>query len=71
MATGGGSACLNESLAMVEVPGLSKSAFMSIKEEVGKTWAHILLEETHKAGAEERRLAIEHGKFLRVWRWYM
>ena len=63
MATGGGSACLNESLALVEVPGISKSVFTSIEEEVGKAWAHLLLEETLKAGAEERRLAIERGEF--------
>ena len=63
MATGGGSACLNESLATVEVPGISKSAFTSIEEAVGKAWGHLLLEETLKAGAEEKRLAIERGEF--------
>ena len=51
MATVGGSECLNKSLAIVEVLGLSKSAFMSIEEEVG----------TLKAGAEKRRLATERG----------
>jgi len=54
---------LNESLAIDEVPGISKSVFTSTEEEVGKAWAHLLLEETLKAGAEERRLVIEHGEF--------
>ena len=66
MATGGGSARLNESLAIMEVPGLPKSTFTSIEEEVGKAWAHLLLEETLKAGAEERGLAIERGEFLLI-----
>ena len=63
MATGGGSVRLNESLAIDEVPGISKSVLTSIEEEVGKAWARLSLEEALKAGAVERRLAIEHGEF--------
>ena len=53
MATGGGSVRLNESLAIDEVPGISKSVLTSIEEEVVKAWARLSLEETLKAGAEE------------------
>ncbi len=63
MATGGGAARLNETTATMEVPGLSKTAFIAIEEDIGRAWANLLTDEALQAGQEERQLVEQRGEY--------
>lgn len=63
MATGGGQRNLNELLASINVPGISKPTFTHIETQIGTKWEQILTQEIVKAGEEEKRLAIERKDF--------
>ena len=61
ISTGGGSAHLNEQMANVGVPALSKKTFTRIERELGKEMEEEVTCELLKAGDEERALATEYS----------
>ena len=61
MATGGGAAKLNETMATMGCPGMSQSTFSSIEEEIGKHWKKSLDEEFTEAIQEETLIATNSG----------
>ncbi|KAJ8313214.1 hypothetical protein KUTeg_009233 [Tegillarca granosa] len=63
MATGGGLAHLNESLATLNSPGMSQQTYTTIEQEIGNMWGEVVEEDLLKAGAEERKIAMEKGQF--------
>ncbi len=63
MGSGGGSTRLNEESATNGMPGLSPDTYRKIETEIGKWWHTVLKEEMLKAGAEEKKLAEEAGRF--------
>ena len=64
MATGGGQRKLNEMMASIGIPGMSKGTFIRIETQIGNKWEDILSTEIQKAGEEEKRLAIERKDFF-------
>ena len=64
MATGGGQSNLNEFLASINVPGLSKPTFTKIETQIGNKWDELLCSEIIKAGEEEKRLAIRRKDYF-------
>ena len=64
MATGGGQRKLNEMMASIGFPGMSKGTFIRIETQIGNKWEDILSTEIQKAGEEEKRLAIERKDFF-------
>jgi hypothetical protein len=64
MATGGGQRKLNEVLASINVPGISKPTFTLIETQIGGKWEQVLSQEIKRAGEEEKRLAIERKDFF-------
>ena len=63
VASGGGSTDLNGILGAMNVPPMSENMFSSIEEKIGEWWYSASKDEMAKAGAEERRIAIEKGVF--------
>ncbi|KAJ8321844.1 hypothetical protein KUTeg_000315 [Tegillarca granosa] len=63
MATRGGLAHLNESLATLNSPGMSQQTYTTIEQEIGNMWGEVVEEDLLKAGAEERKIAMEKGQF--------
>ena len=61
MATGGGQRSLNEFMASINVPGMSKPTFNRIETQIGMQWKKILSDEMISAGVEEKKLAIERN----------
>ena len=61
MSTGGRQKRLNETLATLNVPGMSKKTFISIENQIGVSWEKILSEEIIKAGKEEKELALQRN----------
>ena len=64
MATGGGQRNLNEFMASINAPGMSKPTFNHIETQIGKKWGEILSDEIIKAGEEEKNLAVERKDFF-------
>lgn len=63
ISTGGGAAHLQEQMASIGVPSLSKKTFTVLERKIGRIIEEKMAEELVKAGAEERRLAIERGDY--------
>ncbi|XP_060577969.1 uncharacterized protein LOC132735083 [Ruditapes philippinarum] len=63
MASGGGATDIREQLSTMNIPQLTSNMFSSLEDQIGKWWEDALKEEMGKAGAEERRIAIEKGNF--------
>ena len=61
MSTGGGHEKLTENMSCLNVPVMSKSAYLKIEREIGEAWHEILSEEIDMAGKEELSLAKEHN----------
>ncbi len=59
MSTGGGGSRLNETAATLGMPGLQKSTFSDIENQIGEWWGEVLQAEMLEAGMEERRMAEE------------
>ena len=55
MATGGGHRPLNEIMATINVPGLSKKTFIKIENQIGASWEQILADEMLAAGKEGKK----------------
>lgn len=63
MSTGGGHSRLEESLAVMGVPSMSKSSFISTERGIGKRWKEMLADTMVEAGKEEKRLAEERNDY--------
>ena len=63
MCTGGGHATLQESLAYIGVPVMTKKSFTSTERTIGEWWRDRLQQSMIEAGREEREIAIERGDF--------
>lgn len=63
MATGGGYSPLQESMATLGVPVMTKKAFIHTESVIGQWWWEMLCESMKKAGEEERQLAVQRGDF--------
>lgn len=64
MATGGGQKPLNEIMAAINVPGISKKTFTRIENQIGASWEKILADEMIKAGKEERMLSLQRNDLV-------
>ena len=66
MATGhgGGHKPLNETMAAINVPGISKKTFIKIENQIGTSWEKILADEMLVAGNEEKKLALERNDMV-------
>ena len=64
MATGGGHKPLNETMAAINVPGISKKTFIKIENQIGASWEKILADEMLAAGNEEKKLALERNDMV-------
>ena len=63
MSTGGGYNTLAETMAVLEVPVMSKRSFMHTERQIGEWWGEELQKSIGEAGIEEKRLAIERGDY--------
>ncbi|XP_050390274.1 uncharacterized protein LOC126809647 [Patella vulgata] len=63
MVTGSGLAHLSECLGTMGIPTMSQPTFSAIESEIGQWWCDILKKDMLRAGAEEKRLAIERKDY--------
>ena len=63
MATGGGHIKLQEIMATLGIPVMSKNSFTSTERGIGKWWKQQLELSMLEAGREEKRLAEERGEY--------
>ena len=63
VSSGGGCSNLNEMLGTMNMPPMSEAMFTSLEEKIGLWWHEVIKQEMAKAGAEERRIAIEKGNY--------
>ena len=63
MATGGGHARLEEVMAMLGVPVMSKKSFVATESVLDKAWWSSLDESMKEAAAEEKRIAISKNSY--------
>ncbi|KAH3799726.1 hypothetical protein DPMN_153340 [Dreissena polymorpha] len=63
MASGGGTTDLQKQLSTLNIPPLTSNMFSSLEHTIGDWWSKSIKDEMLKAGAEERRKAIEKGHF--------
>ena len=63
VSSGGGCSNLNEMLGTMNMPPISEAMFTSLEEKIGLWWHEVIKQEMAKAGAEERRIAIEKGNY--------
>jgi hypothetical protein len=62
----GGATDIREQLSTMNVPQFTSNMFSSLEDEIGKWWEDALKEEMGKAGAEERRSAMQLRKIIFV-----
>ncbi|KAH3691328.1 hypothetical protein DPMN_161458 [Dreissena polymorpha] len=66
MASGGGATDLQEQLSTLNIPPLTSNIFSSLDNTIGEWWSKSIKDDMLKAGAEERRKAIEkRGIFMK------
>ncbi|XP_075556529.1 uncharacterized protein LOC142588576 [Dermacentor variabilis] len=65
MSIGSGHSQFEEAMSIIEVPAMSKGAFLRREESLGKCWKAVLLDQMIKAGKEEKTLAEEAGDFCK------
>ena len=63
MATGGGFNHLEESMAILGIPVMTKQAFIATEEIIGTWWKNVLQESMQAAGKLERELAIQENSY--------
>ena len=63
MVTGGGHACLQETLSVLGIPSMTKKTFMSTERDIGEFWKSMLQDSMSQAGKEEKQLAERRGDF--------
>ena len=61
--SGGGASNLNEMLGSMSIPPMHEHMFTVLEDKIGSWWENVLKDEMEKAGAEEKRIAIEKGNF--------
>ena len=64
MSTGGGHTPLQESMAVLGVPTMTKKSFIAAEKRIGSWWATLLEESMVLAGQEERHKAIDRNSFF-------
>ena len=64
MSTGGGHAPLEESMAVLGVPTMTKRSFIAAEKRIGTWWTALLEESMKLAGLEEREKAIARKSFF-------
>ena len=64
MATGGGAAPMGQFLSTLGIPGMTQGTFTTLEQQIGETWLKELEKDMKIAGAEEKRLAEEDGRFF-------
>ena len=55
---------LNERMAAINVPGISKKTLIKIENQIGASWETILADEMLAACNEEKKLALEHNDMI-------
>ncbi|KAH8029635.1 hypothetical protein HPB51_002088 [Rhipicephalus microplus] len=63
MSIGSGHSQFEEAMAVMEIPAMSKGAFLRREESLGKCWKTVLFDQMIKARKEEKKLAEEAGAF--------
>ena len=63
MVTGGGHSRLEETMAVMGVPVMTKSSFIRIERGLGEEQKQKLIDSMAEAGREEKRLAEERGDY--------
>ena len=63
MCTGGGHSTLQESLAYLGVPVMTKKSFTATERTIGKWWREHLQQSVIEAGRAERDMAIQRGDY--------
>ena len=63
MVTGGGYSKLQETMSILGVPVMTKSAFINSERGIGEWWRKELEASMAKAGREEKQLAISRGEY--------
>lgn len=63
VASGSGATDLNEILGSMNLPPMHEAMFSRIEPKIGTWWVDALKEEIAKAGAEEKRIAVEKDDF--------
>ncbi|KAH7942387.1 hypothetical protein HPB49_023753 [Dermacentor silvarum] len=66
MSIGSGHSQFEEAMSIMEVPAMSKAAFLRREESLGKCWKAVLLDQMIKAGKEEKRLQKKPGLFVKM-----
>ena len=61
MSTGGGHALLQESMAALGIPTMTKPSFVAAEKRIGEWWSTLLEDSMRQAGQEERQIAISKG----------
>jgi len=62
MSTGGGHSRLEESMAVLGVPVMTKKAFMGAERRIGQWWQTLLQESMKAAGEEEKAIALAKNR---------
>ena len=55
MSTGGGNACLTETMSVLGVPALSKKSFIASEKAIGKSWKSALDDGMKEAAEIEKK----------------
>lgn len=63
VSSGSGCSDLNEILGAMNVPPMHQTMFSTLEEKIGSWWENALKDEIIKAGAEEKRIAVEKGHY--------
>ena len=63
IATGGGAEHLEEQLACVQIPTMTKVSFIELERSLGRVFEQLVADNLLTAGKEERALAIAQGNF--------
>ena len=63
MSTGGGNACLTETMSVLGVPALSKKSFIASEKAIGRSWKSALDDSMKEAAEIEKENAIESGSY--------
>ena len=63
VATGGGGEHLEEQLACLQIPSVTKTTFIQLEPHLGTVFEQLVGDSLVAAGKEEKELAIAHGRY--------
>ncbi|KAH3888628.1 hypothetical protein DPMN_012668 [Dreissena polymorpha] len=66
LVTGNGLSHLNELLAVLDSPGLSRKSFLDIEMKINNWWNEYLQADLDRAIGEEKEIAVQTGVFIKV-----